>query len=200
DMTIESARQGYAFASVRARSERNNDARFVNLVFTVEDGPRVYIEQINIRGNVRTRDNVIRREFDVSEGDPYNRALISRAERRLKNLTYFKDVKIQTEPGSAPDRVILNVLLEEQSTGEFSLAGGYSTSDGFMGEVSVAERNLLGMGLYARAALQYGQYSKGYQLSFVEPYLLGYRIAWGIDLFQKQQLSTSYASYQSTTL
>ena len=200
DMTIEASRQGFAFASVRVRSDRDNAARRVNFVFTVEDGARVYIEQINIRGNTRTRDNVIRREFDVAEGDPYNRALISRAERRLKNLSYFKDVKILTEPGSAPDRVIINVVLEEQSTGEFSVAGGYSTSDGLMGEVSVAERNLLGMGLYARAAVQYGQYAKGYQLSFVEPYLLGYRIAWGIDLFQKSQLSTAYTSYQTNTL
>src|SRR5207244_10028683 len=101
---------------------------------------------INIRGNSRTRDHVIRREFDVSEGDPYNRALISRAERRLKNLNYFKDVKITTEPGSAPDRVVINVTVEEMSTGEFSVAGGYSTADGLMGEVSGGERNLLGWG------------------------------------------------------
>ncbi len=124
---------------------------------------------------------MIRREFDVAEGDPYNRALIDRAERRLKNLSYFKDVKITTEPGSAPDRIILNVNVEEQSTGEFSVAGGYSTSDGFMGEVSIGERNLLGLGLYAKAAVQYGQNAHGYQLSFVEPYLLGYRLAWGLD-------------------
>ncbi len=108
-MTIEAARQGFAFAAVRPRADRNYQARTVNLIFTIEEGQRVYIEQINIRGNTRTRDYVIRREFDVSEGDPYNRALITRAERRLKNLNYFKDVKITTEPGSAPDRVVINV-------------------------------------------------------------------------------------------
>src|SRR5262249_40294772 len=128
DMTIEAARQGFAFVTVRPRADRDPAARRVNVAFTVEDGARVYIEQINIGGNIRTGDHVIRREFDVSEGDPYNRALIARAERRLKNLTYFKDVKITTEPGSAPDRVIINVTVEEQSTGEFSVAGGYSTS------------------------------------------------------------------------
>ena len=163
DMTIEAARQGFAFVAVRPRADRESQARTVNLSFTIEDGSRVYIEAINVRGNIRTRDHVIRREFDVAEGDPYNRALIARAERRLKNLSYFKDVKISTEPGSAPDRIVLNVNVEEQSTGEFSVAGGYSTSDGFMGEVSIGERNLLGLGLYAKAAIQYGQNAHGYQ-------------------------------------
>jgi outer membrane protein insertion porin family len=116
DMTIEAARQGFAFVAVRPRADRDSQARTVNLAFTIEDGSRVYIEQINIRGNIRTRDHVIRREFDVAEGDPYNRALVARAERRLKNLSYFKEVKISTEPGSAPDRVVLNVNVEEQST------------------------------------------------------------------------------------
>jgi outer membrane protein insertion porin family len=199
DMTIEAARQGFAFASVRPRADRNYQARAVNLTFTVEEGQRVYIEQINIRGNTRTLDYVIRREFDVSEGDPYNRALISRAERRLKNLNYFKDVKVQTEPGSAADRVVINVVLEEMSTGEFSVAGGYSTADGFLGEVSVGERNLLGRGLYAKASLQYGQHASGWQLSFVEPYLLGYRLALGLDVFERTQLATNYVSYDTRT-
>jgi outer membrane protein insertion porin family len=200
DMTIEAARQGFAFAQVRPRADRDTQTHTVNVAFTVEEGARVYIEQINIRGNIRTRDYVIRREFDVAEGDPYNRALIARAERRLKNLNYFKEVKINTEPGSAPDRVIINVVLEEQSTGEFSVAGGFSTADGFMGEVSIGERNLLGMGLYAKAALQYGQHAHGYQLSFVEPYLLGYRVAWGLDFSAKVQQSTQFTSYQTSTI
>ena len=135
---------------------------------------------------------MIRREFDIAEGDAYNRALVNRAERRLKNLTYFKTVKITNEPGSAPDRVILNVDVEEQSTGEFSVSGGYSTADGFLGEVSVAERNLLGRGLYGKASVQYGQYTQGFQLSFVDPYFLGYRVALGLDVFAKQQKPTNY--------
>jgi outer membrane protein insertion porin family len=200
DMTIEAARQGFAFVAVRPRADRDSQTRTVNLAFTIEDGSRVYIETINIRGNIRTRDHVIRREFDVAEGDPYNRALVARAERRLKNLSYFKEVKISTEPGSAPDRIVLNVNVEEQSTGEFSVAGGYSTSDGFMGEVSIGERNLLGLGLYAKAAIQYGQNAHGYQLSFVEPYLLGYRVAWGLDLSQKVQSSTQFTSYETRTI
>ena len=200
DMTIEAARQGFAFATVRPSATRDAQTRTVNLLFTVTEGQRIYIDRINIRGNTRTRDYVIRREFDLVEGDAYNRALVSRAERRLKNLTYFKTVRITTEPGSAPDRVILNVDVEEQSTGEFSVSGGYSTADGFLGEVSVAERNLLGRGLFGKIAVQYGQYTKGAQLSYVDPYFLGYRVALGIDLFYKQQLPTSYVSYETQTI
>ena len=199
DMTIEASRQGYAFALVRPRADRDYQGRRVNLIFTIDDGQRIYIEQINIRGNTRTRDYVIRREFDVSEGDPYNRALINRAERRLRNLGYFKEVKVATEPGSSPDRVIIQVLVEEQSTGEFSVGGGYSTADGFMAEVSVGERNLLGYGLYAKASVQYGQRASGYTLSFVEPYLLGYRVALGVDLFSRIQKATNFVSYETKT-
>jgi outer membrane protein insertion porin family len=200
DMTIEAARQGYAFALVRPRADRDYQSRLVNLIFTIDDGQRLYIEQINIRGNSRTRDYVIRREFDVAEGDPYNRALVNRAERRLKNLGYFKEVKINVEPGSSPDRVIINVLVEEQATGEFSVGGGYSTADGFLAEVSLGERNLLGHGLYAKAAVQYGQYAQGYTFSFVEPYLLGYRLALGVDIFSKFQKPTNFVSYETRTV
>ena len=163
-------------------------------------GPRVYIERINIRGNTRTRDYVIRREFDIGEGDAYNRALVDRAERRLKNLNYFKTVKITNEPGSAPDRVVLNVDVEEQATGEFSVSGGYSTADGFLAEVSVGERNLLGGGQYAKAAVQYGQRTRGFELSYAEPYFLGYRLGVGIDLYAKQTLASNYISYDSKTI
>ena len=199
-LSIEVARRGYPFAVVRPRGDRDLATRTINVTFTVEDGPRVYIERINIRGNTRTRDYVIRREFDVGEGDAYNRALIDRAERRLKNLNYFKNVKITNEPGSAPDRIVLNVDVEEQPTGEFSIAGGYSTADGFMAEVSVAERNLLGQGQFARFAVQYGQRARGFELSFAEPYFLGYRLGVGIDLYAKQTLASNYISYDSETV
>ena len=199
-MTIAAAKNGYAFASVRPRGDRNFEAKTINLVFVVEEGARAYIERINVRGNTRTRDYVIRREFDLSEGDAYNRALIDRAERRLKNLSYFKTVKITNEPGSAPDRVVVNVDVEEQPTGEFSVSGGYSTADGLIGEVSVADRNLMGRGDYAKASLTYGQRVRGIDLSFVEPYLFGYRMAGGIDLFARQNLASNYVSYDLQTV
>lgn len=200
EMQIEASRRGYAFAVVRPGGDRNFEAHTVSVVFNIDEGPRTYVERINLRGNTRTRDYVIRREFDISEGDAYNRALVDRAERRLKNLDYFKTVKITTEPGSSSDRVILNVDMEEKSTGDFSVSGGYSTTDGALAEVSIAERNLLGRGLFAKAAVTYGQYARGYSLSFVEPYLLDYRVALGLDLYQRQQLANSYISYGTKTL
>lgn len=199
-MTIEAAKRGYAFANVRPRGDRKVDTKTINLAFVVDEGQRAYIERINVRGNIRTREYVIRREFDIGEGDAYNRALIDRAERRLKNLNFFKSVKITNEPGSAPDRVVINVDVEESPTGEFSISGGYSTSDGFISEVSVADRNLMGRGQYAKASVSYGQYSRGVDLSFVEPYLLGYRMAGGIDLFWKESLPTSYVSYGTNSV
>src|SRR4051812_1924851 len=171
EMQIEASRRGYAFAVVRPRGDRNFEQHTVSIVFSIDEGPRTYIERINIRGNTRTRDYVIRREFDLSEGDAYNRALVDRAERRLKNLDFFKSVKIVTEPGSSTDRIILVVDLEEKSTGDFSVSGGYSTTDGALAEVSISERNFLGRGLFAKASVTYGQYSRGYSLSLVEPYL-----------------------------
>ena len=200
EMQIEASRRGYAFAAVRPRGDRNFEAHTVSIVFAIDEGARIYIERINIRGNTRTRDYVIRREFDVSEGDAYNRALVDRSERRLKNLDFFKTVKISTEPGSSTDRVILVVDLEEKSTGDFSVSGGYSTSDGALAEVSISERNFLGRGMFAKASVQYGQYARGGSLSFVEPYLFDYRVAGGLDLFYREQLANSYVSYNTKTL
>jgi outer membrane protein insertion porin family len=195
DMTIEVARRGYPFATVRPRGDRNPQTRTINIAFVVDEGTRAYIERINVRGNIRTRDYVIRREFDIAEGDPYNRALVDRAERRLKNLNFFKSVKITNEPGSAPDRVVVNVDLEEQSTGDFSIMGGYSTAEGWLAQMSVSERNLLGTGRYGKIGLTYGQYTRGAEFTFVEPYFLDQRLAAGLDLFGKQTLSNSYLSY-----
>ncbi len=200
EMQIEASRRGYAFAIVHPRGDRNFEAHTVSITFAIDEGPRTYIERIDVRGNTRTRDYVIRREFDISEGDAYNRALVDRAERRLKNLDFFKSVKITTEPGSSSDRVILVVDLEEKSTGDFSVSGGYSTTDGALAEVSISERNFLGRGLFAKAAVTYGQYARGYSLSFVEPYLLDYRVALGLDLYQRQQLANRYISYGTKTL
>ncbi len=195
DITVEVARRGYPFANVRPRGDRNPETRTIAVTFVVDEGTRAYIERINIHGNIRTRDYIIRREFDIAEGDPYNRALVDRAERRLKNLNFFKSVKITNEPGSAPDRVVLNVELEEQSTGDFSIMGGYSTAEGWLAQMSVSERNLLGTGRYAKAAVTYGEFVRGVELNFIEPYFLDQRMAMGIDLFAKETLANSYLSY-----
>ena len=200
NLTIEMARRGYPFGTVRPRGDRNPQTRTVGVTFVVDEGTRAYVERINIRGNTRTRDYVIRRELDLNEGDPYNRALIDRAERRIKNLNFFKSVKITNEAGSAPDRVVINIDVVEQSTGDFSIMGGYSTAQGWMVEASVSERNLLGTGRFAKATVTYGEYVRSVGLSFVEPYFLDERIGAGIDLFAKQTLANSYFSYGTESL
>jgi outer membrane protein insertion porin family len=200
EMQIEASRRGFAFAVVKPRGDRNFESHTVSIVFAIDEGPRTYIERINVRGNSRTRDYVIRREFDISEGDAYNRALVDRAERRLKNLDFFKSVKVATEPGSSSDRVILNVELEEKSTGDFSVSGGYSTTDGALAEVSVSERNLLGKGLFGKVSVTYGQYARGITLSYVDPYLLDYRVALGLDTYYREQLPNQYISYETRTI
>ncbi|MDR6285627.1 outer membrane protein insertion porin family [Methylopila jiangsuensis] len=198
-ISLELASRGYAFAQVRPRGDRNFESRTINLTYVVEEGARVYVERINVRGNTRTRDYVIRREFDLGEGDAYNQIFIDRAERRLKALGFFKNVRISTEPGSSPDRVIVNVDVEDQPTGEFSVAGGYSTSDGVIGEVALGERNFLGRGQYARVAAQLGQRVQGFDFSFTEPYFLGSRVSAGIDLYAKERDETEYSSYRINT-
>jgi outer membrane protein insertion porin family len=196
-ITTDVARRGYAFAQVRPVGTRDPATQTINLGYVIEEGPRVYIERINVRGNSRTRDYVIRREFDLGEGDGYNKVLIDRAERRLNNLGYFKRVRISNEPGSAPDRVVVNVDVEDQSTGAFSVSGGYSTADGFIGEVAVSESNFLGRGQFVRLAGQLGQRTNGVDFSFTEPYFLGYRMSAGIDLFSKFSDQTKYARYEN---
>jgi outer membrane protein insertion porin family len=200
DLTVEMARRGYPFGTVRPRGDRNPQTRTIGVVYVVDEGTRAYIERINIRGNTRTRDYVIRRELDINEGDPYNRALIDRAERRIKNLNFFKSVKITNEPGSAPDRVVVNIDVVEQSTGDFSVMGGYSTAQGWMVQVSVSERNLLGTGRFAKASATYGEYVRAAELNFVEPYFLDQRIGAGIDLFARQTLANSYFSYGTESI
>ena len=198
-LAVEVSKRGYAFAQVHPHPDRNYQTRVINLVYAVDEGPRAYIERINVRGNLRTRDYVIRREFDIAEGDPFNKVLIDRAERRLKNLNYFKTVKIGQEPGSAPDRVVLNVDVEETQTGDFSVSGGYSTAEGWLAEVSVSERNLMGTGQAVKASVMYGEYAKGVDLSLVEPYFLGSRVSTGVELFGKQIIPNSYQSYGTDT-
>ncbi|WP_425359581.1 outer membrane protein assembly factor BamA [Enterovirga rhinocerotis] len=198
-MTTEAVRRGHPFVSVRPTGSRDPASQTVNLGFVVEDGPRVYVERIVVRGNTRTRDYVVRRELDLGEGDPLNKVLLDRGERRLNNLGFFKKVRVTTEPGSSADRVIVNIDVEDQATGAFSIAGGYSTADGAIGEVSITESNFLGRGQFVRLAGQLGQRSRGVDFSFTEPYFLGYRMAAGFDLFSKYSDQTLYARYENQT-
>jgi outer membrane protein insertion porin family len=199
-LTIEAAKRGYAFAQVRPRGDKDTANRLINVSFVVEEGPRVYVERIQIRGNVRTQDKVIRREFDVAEGDAFNRALVDRAERRLNNTQFFKTVKITTEPGSAPDRVVIHVDVEDQSTGSFSVGGGFSTQDGFLADVSVSEKNFMGRGQYVKVGAQIGQRTKGADFSFTEPFFMDSRLSAGFDLFIKEVKKSNFVNYDTKTV
>jgi outer membrane protein insertion porin family len=192
-------KQGFTFITVHPHADRDRNARLLNLVFALDEGPHRYIERIAIRGNSFTRDQVIRREFDIREGDAYNHTLVERAERRLKALGLFKTVKTSTQDGSAPDRVVLDVDIEEQQTGNFAVSGGYSTSYGFLAEVTVSEQNFLGLGQYVKLTRTLGQYVRGGKLSFAQPYFLDNRMTLGLDLFGNQVLTNPNQSYGSTS-
>ena len=193
------AKQGYPFARATPRTVRDPLTRRVNVAFVIDEGPRTYVERIEIHGNSRTRDYVIRREFDFGEGDAYNKALIDRAERRLKNLNYFKTVKITTKPGSSPDRVVLDVEADDQATGDFNVSGGFSTTDGWMGEVRVGDRNFLGSGDNVQASISYGQYGRGANVSVTDPSLFADHVSGGVELFDRQTFASPYQSYGSNT-
>jgi outer membrane protein insertion porin family len=196
-LAIELAKLGFPFAQAVPRTTRDAAAKRIGVAFVIEQGPRTYVERIEIHGNTRTRDYVIRREFDIAEGDAYNKALIDRAERRLRNLNYFKTVKISSKPGSVPDRVVLDVDVAEQSTGEFNIAGGYSTTDGLLAEVKLGDSNFLGTGVALKSSVTYGQYARGIDLSASEPYFLGTRVSAGIELYGRQNDASPYQSYGS---
>lgn len=198
-LTIQLARQGYAFAQVRPRGDRDYENNTISITYLIDEGPRVYVERIDIIGNTKTRDYVIRREFDLAEGDAYNRVMIDRAERRLRALGYFKNVNITTEPGSTPDRVIVTVQVEEDSTGEFAVGAGISTV-GLIAEVSMNERNFLGRGQQLRIAVGFGVDEQTYNISFTDPYFLGYRLSAGVDAFKTQLDSTDMRPFDSDTI
>ncbi|MGA1835053.1 outer membrane protein assembly factor BamA [Rhizobium wenxiniae] len=194
------ASKGYPFARVTPRGDRNLQTNTIGVSYMVDQGERAYVERIEIRGNTRTRDYVIRREFDFSEGDAFNQEMISRAKRRLEALGYFTSVNISTTQGSAADRVVIVVDVEDQSTGSFGIGAGYSAGgDGFILEASVEEKNFLGRGQYVRIAAGGGlNDSRTYTLSFTEPYFLGYRLAAGFDVFRSETSSNDNYDYSET--
>ncbi|MHB2265088.1 outer membrane protein assembly factor BamA [Aliihoeflea sp. PC F10.4] len=199
-LTEDVAGSGYAFAQVTPRGNRNFENRTIDVTYVIDEGPRAYIERIEIRGNTRTRDYVIRREFDLSEGDAFNQVLVQRARRRIERLDYFETVNIATAPGSQPDQVVMIVEVVEKPTGEFSIGAGYSTGEtnnrgaGFSLEGSVQERNFLGRGQFIRLSAGGGRDSRDIALSFTEPYFLGRRISAGFDIFRNTRRFDNYES------
>ena len=195
-LTNAAGTKGYAFAEVHPRIARNRDKRTVDLIYDIVQGPRVYIERIDIQGNTRTLDKVIRREFRLVEGDAFNRVLVDRSRTRIRSLGFFKDVDIKNTPGTQPDRTDVTVAVTEQSTGSLQLGLGYSSQSNLVGEFSYTEQNLFGRGQYLKAAITISQISKEYTAAFTEPYFLDRPLAAGVQLFKS---STQYeqATYES---
>jgi outer membrane protein insertion porin family len=192
--------QGYAFVDIRPRLERNREKKTIDIVFEVQEGPRVFVERIDITGNVRTMDEVIRREFRFVEGDAFNAAKLRRSRQRIQDLDFFEKVSVEQVPGSAPDKAVVKVAVEEKSTGSLSIGAGFSTGSGFLGDISIRERNFLGRGQDLQASLLIGQQQQQVDLSFTEPYFLGKEIAAGGDLFFVETDRQSESSFDTTTI
>ena len=175
--------RGYAFVDIRPQVRRNRDERTVDITYVINEAPRVYVEEIKIIDNVRTHDKVIRREMLLIEGDAYNTAKLNRSEIRVRALQFFKEVDIEQIEGTAADKTILELTVEEQPTGELSVGFGYSSFEGFLVNFSIAERNLLGKGQYVRLGAQVSKRRKEIELGFTEPYFLDRRVALGADIF-----------------
>ena len=183
--------RGYAFVEIKPNITRNREDHTVDIIFGVQEGPQVYVERIDIVGNVRTLDKVIRREFQLVEGDAFNTTKMQRSQQRLKNLGFFKKVEVTNAPGSAPDKTVVTAEVEEQSTGELSLGLGFSTTDGPLADINIRERNFLGRGQDLRIGAVVSLRSQQVDLSFTEPYFLDKNIAAGIDIFEVKTSPTA---------
>ena len=190
---------GYAFVDVKPRMHRDAAKKIIDVTLQVNEGPRVYVERVNIRGNTRTLDRVIRREIRIAEGDPYNRILVDRSKSRLRGLGFFKDVEIKDQPGTAGDRTILDVAVTEQPTGEVAFSFG-ANSDTAIADLSLTERNLLGRGQYLRLDVAASSLAKQASLSFTEPYFLDRNMSFGYDLYKVLADYTNQSGYTADTL
>ncbi|MBI1261815.1 MAG: outer membrane protein assembly factor BamA [Rhizobiales bacterium] len=199
-LTYAAGTNGYAFAEVRPRVKRDREGQIINLVYQITEGPRVYVEKINITGNVRTLDRVIRRQFEMAEGDAFNRVLVDKSEKNIRALQYFAKVDITQQPGSAPDKTILNVNVEEQSTGSLSLSAGFSSVDSAVAGITLSERNFLGRGVQLSTSTSLSLRRQLIEFHYTDPYFLGRDLVGGIDLFGSETNYQSQASYDLRTI
>lgn len=175
---------GYAFVDVRPRINRDRENRKINVTYVINEGPRVFVEKINIAGNVRTLDKVIRREFRLVEGDAFNASKLRRSRTRIRNLGFFETVDVEQIPGSAPDKTILNATVEEKPTGQITLGAGFSSEVGVLGDIQLQERNFLGKGQNLKIQLQIAAEASQIDLGFTEPYFLDRELSAGFDIFR----------------
>lgn len=199
-LTLEAARQGFVFARVNPDIQRNAESATLDITYNLVEGPRTYIERIDIIGNTRTEDQVIRRNLLLYEGDAYNRVVIERARRRLTALDYFQKIDFRDEEGSAPDRVVLVLEVEEKSTGSINFSIGFSTTDYIVGSISLQERNFLGKGYDVRVNTTASWYKQQISLGFTNPYFMGLPISAGFDVFGSLNNEQDTSSYSSQAL
>ena len=187
--------RGFAFVDVKPRISRDRAKHTVDLVFDVSEGPRVFVERIDIDGNTRTKDKVIRREFRFAEGDAFNAATVRQTRTRLQDLGYFNSVQLTPQPGSASDRAIINTRVDEKATGELTLGGGFSTDAGALVNAGLRERNLVGTGIDANLSGVLAQRRSEVQLSATDPYFLDRNLVAGFDLFLVRNNNQDIAAY-----
>ena len=185
----------YAFVNIKPVTNRNREAKTVGIVFEIQETPRVFVERIDVNGNMRTLDKVVRREMLLVEGDPFNKSKLARSEQRIRNLDYFETVEMDVQPGSAPDKTVVNMDLTEKSTGELSVGAGFSTQDGPLADFRIRERNLLGKGQDLLLATTIAGERTEFDVAFTEPYFLNRDLAAGFDLFHMTRDLQDESSY-----
>ncbi len=186
---------GFAFVDIQPTIDRDREKKVINVTFDIQEGPRVFVERIDIVGNYRTLDRVIRREFRLVEGDAFSTAKLRRSRQRIQNLGFFKKVDVSNVPGTDADKTVVQVEVEEQSTGEISVGAGFSSAEGALADLSVRERNLLGRGQDLRTKFRVSQKSTEFDVGFTEPYFLDRDLSAGIDLFRVTRDNRNQSSY-----
>ncbi len=200
DITFRAGQDGFAFTNIRPLARRNEEERVIDIMFDLAEGPRVYVDRIDIEGNDRTIDRVIRRQFDIVEGDAFNAREIEKARRRIRGLGFFSDVEVRTERGDTEDRARVKVEVAEQATGSLSFGVGFSSASGPVGEVSVSERNLLGRGQFLRARVQVAQDSRVFDLTFREPAFLDRDLSAGFNIFYRDEDLDEESDFELTSI
>jgi outer membrane protein insertion porin family len=199
-LTFAAGIAGYAFVDITPRLEADPETRKVNVTFAIDEGPRVYIERININGNTQTLDRVIRRELRIAEGDAFNRVLLDRSRNRVRALGYFESVEITERAGSSADRTVVDLDVEETATGELSFAAGFSSVDSFLLDLSVTQRNLRGRGQTFVARVSASDRQQFVDFRFQEPRFLDRNLSAGLELFSTRSDFLDVSSFESETI
>lgn len=196
-LTEELGNRQYAFIDINPSVERDREKRLIHVVFTIDEGQKTFVENINVHGNMRTLDEVIRREMTLIEGDPFNASKLKKSEQRIKDLGFFETVEVKPQPGSTPDKTDIDIVVEEKSTGELSIGAGFSTADGVLGDFRIREKNFLGKGQQLELATTVSGRRTEFDFSFTEPYFLKRDLSAGVDIFHITRDFQDESSYDS---